>query len=75
METVTLSGNWQVCIVKEIRKKLGLKPQMKFIETIENDKIVLKPLRSLAEAGGSLKGLSGGKTTQEFVNELKNDWE
>ncbi|ODS42031.1 MAG: hypothetical protein MSIBF_01400 [Candidatus Altiarchaeales archaeon IMC4] len=75
METVTLSGNWQICLVKGVREKLGLKPRMRFIETIEDDRIVLKPIRSFTEVGASLKGLSCGKTTQDLINELKRDWE
>lgn len=75
MRTTTISEKWQVCILKDVREKLGLKPHQKLLEITRDNEIVLKPLPSMLELKGSLKGLSGKKSTQEIVDELDEDWE
>jgi bifunctional DNA-binding transcriptional regulator/antitoxin component of YhaV-PrlF toxin-antitoxin module len=62
-------------IVKEIRDKLGLKPNQKFSEKIKGNKIIFEPIPSLVDMGGFLKNMSKGKTTQQLMDELDEGWE
>jgi bifunctional DNA-binding transcriptional regulator/antitoxin component of YhaV-PrlF toxin-antitoxin module len=63
--------------MKGVRDKLGLKAGDKLIEKVENDQIVLTPVKPLAELFGSLKnkGDFKGKTTEEIMAEIKRGWE
>ncbi|MFH0862761.1 MAG: AbrB/MazE/SpoVT family DNA-binding domain-containing protein [Candidatus Altiarchaeota archaeon] len=76
MDCVTLSSKGQIVLIKDIREKLGLKAGDKFIEKVENDQIVLKPVKPLAELFGSLRneGDFKGKTTEEIMTEIKTGW-
>ena len=77
MDCVTLSSKGQIVLMKSVRDKLGLKAGDKFIEKVENDQIVLKPVKSLVEMFGSLRneGDFKGKTTEEIMAEIKKGWE
>jgi len=71
----SMSPKGQVVISKEIRSKLGLKPKDKFVENVKGNKIILERLPSLSEAGGILKGMKKGKTTQEIMHWIDEGWD
>jgi len=77
MDCATLSSKGQIVLMKGIRDKMGLKAGDRFIEKVENNQIVLKPVKPLAEMFGSLKneGDFKGKTTDEIVAEIKKGWD
>ena len=70
----TMSIKGQVVILKEIRKKLNLKPNQRFREYIEDDKIILEPVVPISELGGALKNLVKGKTKKQIIQEIKSGW-
>lgn len=71
----TLTSKGQVVISSRIREELGLKPHQKFVEHIEGNRVVLKPLETPEELKGSLKKMAEGKTTDEIMREIKEGWE
>lgn len=75
MQTTTISEKWQVCILKDIRERLKLRPRQKLLEITRDNEIVLRPLPTMQELRGSLRGLIGNKSTQEIVDELGKGWE
>ncbi|MCK5559562.1 MAG: AbrB/MazE/SpoVT family DNA-binding domain-containing protein [Thermoplasmata archaeon] len=70
----TMSLKGQIVILKEIRRRLNLKPNQKFREYIKNDKIILEPVIPLTELGGSLKNMGNGKTKKQIIQEIKSGW-
>ena len=70
----TMSLKGQIVILKEIRKRLNLKPNQRFIEYIMDDKIVLEPVVPITELGGSLRNLAKGKTKKQIIKEIKSGW-
>ncbi len=70
----TMSLKGQIVILKEIRRRLNLKPNQKFREYIKNDKIILEPVISITELGGSLKNMGKGKTKKQIIQEIKSGW-
>lgn len=74
-ETV-LSSKGQVVISKEIREQLGLKEKQKLLETVEDGKIVLRPVPSLHSLGGALKDSPlGKKSTDQIMREIDEGWD
>ncbi|MDO8741218.1 MAG: AbrB/MazE/SpoVT family DNA-binding domain-containing protein [Candidatus Woesearchaeota archaeon] len=69
----SMSVKGQIVISKEIRDKLGLMPRVKFKEKIQGKKIILEPLPSLGELGGSWG--KTGKTTKELMKEVDEGWD
>ncbi len=69
-----MSLKGQIVILKEIRKRLNLKPNQRFIEYIMDDKIVLEPVVPITELGGSLRNLGKGKTKKQIIKEIKSGW-
>ena len=70
----TMSLKGQIVILKEIRKRLNLKPNQRFKEYIKDDKIILEPVIPLTELGGSLKNMAKGKTKKQIIKEIKSGW-
>jgi AbrB family looped-hinge helix DNA binding protein len=70
----TMSLKGQIVILKEIRKRLNLKPNQRFREYIIDDKIVLEPVVPITKLAGALKNMSKGKTKKQILNELKSGW-
>ena len=69
-----MSIKGQIVILKDIRVKLNLKPNQKFREYIEDDRIVLEPVVPIAELGGSLKNMARRKTKKQLRDEIKSGW-
>ena len=70
----TMSFKGQIVILKDIRKKLNLKPNQRFREYIKDDKIILEPVVPITELGGSLKKMGRGKTKKQVIAEIKSGW-
>ena len=70
----TLTSKGQIVIRSKLRKKLGLKPQQRFSERIEEGRIILEPLETPIELKGSLREMAEGKTTDELIKEVKEGW-
>lgn len=70
----TMSLKGQIVILKEIRKKLNLKPNQKFKEYIKDDKIILEPVVPITDLGGSLRRMGKGKTKKQVITEIKSGW-
>jgi bifunctional DNA-binding transcriptional regulator/antitoxin component of YhaV-PrlF toxin-antitoxin module len=62
--------------MKGIREKLGLKAGDKLVETVRDNSIVLRPVKSTKELFGALKNFKGfkGKSTEEIVAEIDGSW-
>jgi AbrB family looped-hinge helix DNA binding protein len=73
MET-TMSLKGQIVILKEIRRRLNLKPNQRFREYIEDDRIILEPVVPITELAGVLKNISKGKTKKQVIQEIKSGW-
>jgi AbrB family looped-hinge helix DNA binding protein len=73
MET-TMSLKGQIVILKEIRRRLNLKPNQRFREYIENDRIILEPVIPIIELAGSLKKMGKGKSKSQVIQEIKSGW-
>ena len=69
-----MSLKGQIVILKEIRKRLNLKPNQRFREYIKDDKIILEPVMPITDLGGSLKKMGRGKTKKQVINEIKSGW-
>ena len=70
----TMSLKGQIVILKEIRKRLNIKPNQRFREYIKDDKIILEPVSPLTELGGSLKNIGKGITKKQIIKEIKSGW-
>ena len=70
-----MSSKGQIIIVKEIRDKLGLKENQKFIEKIQEKKIILEPVPSLSQLGGFLEDMRKNKKITELVAESRKGWD
>lgn len=55
MPTVTVSSKFQVVIPQAVREKIGIKPGQKLHVLVDNNQVILIPVRSVREARGSLK--------------------
>ena len=71
----SMSSKDQVVIAKKIREKLGLKPRQKFVEEVRGSQIVLKPVPSLSNLGGSLRHVAQKKTVREISRWIDTGWE
>ena len=71
----TLTSKGQIVIGSRIRKKLGLKPQQKLVGRIQKNKIIIEPVETPIELGGSLRKMAKGRTTEELMKEIKSGWE
>ena len=69
----TMSSKGQVVISKEIREELRLKSGQKFLEEKRGNEIVLKPVMSISQAKGLLKGIDN-RSTKEIISEVKKGW-
>lgn len=63
ISTVTSKG--QVTIPKEIRVLLQIKPSDKVDFTIEGDRVILKPIKTLMDFRGSVSAKGQGKIDME----------
>ena len=58
MESVTVSGKYQLVIPLKIRKLLGVKAGQKMHLIAYDNRMVMLPIRPIREARGSLKGMN-----------------
>lgn len=70
----TMSIKGQIVILKEIRKRLNLKPNQIFREYVEDDKIILEPVVPIADLRGTLSKMGKGKTKKQLIKEIKSGW-
>ena len=71
VEVVSVTKKGQATIPKRLRLKYGIKDKVIFEE---NDcGIVLKPLPSISEEYGSLKGFFQGKTARQLLKEARKE--
>ena len=71
VEVSSVTKKGQATIPKRLRQKYGIKDKVIFEE---NDcGIVLKPLPTISEEYGSLKGLFKGKTARQLLNESRKE--
>jgi AbrB family looped-hinge helix DNA binding protein len=59
MDAVTVSPKFQVVIPQKVRELLRIKSGQKMQVIAYNNRVVLIPVRPIAAARGSLKGLDG----------------
>lgn len=71
-----MSSKGQIVLMRGIREKLGLKAGDKLVETVQDNSIVLRPLKSTRELFGALKNSNGfkGKSTEDIVAEVDGGW-
>lgn len=58
MNAVTVSPKFQIVIPQAVREQLNVRPGQKMQVIVYNNRVVLIPVRPIAEARGSLKGIS-----------------
>ncbi|MBI2843570.1 MAG: AbrB/MazE/SpoVT family DNA-binding domain-containing protein [Armatimonadetes bacterium] len=56
MITVYVSDKGQVTLPAQMRKKLGIRPKAKVEVELRENEIVLKPVRSIKDIKGALRG-------------------
>jgi len=71
VRVVSVTRKGQATIPKDLRDKLGVKDKAIVIEVEEG--ILFKPLPTPEEEFGSLKGLFGGKTSREVLEEARTE--
>ena len=71
-----MSSKGQIVLMKGIREKMGLKAGDKLVETVQENSIVLRPVKSTKELFGALKNSKGfvGKNTDDIVAEINGGW-
>lgn len=70
--TVSITSQGQISIPAKIRKKLGFFKNKKALVTVEEGKMVIKPVKDFLEIGGTLKTNKkplSNKQLDEFVGE------
>lgn len=55
MYTVTITSQGQVTIPAKIRRKLGLNKAKKALVNIEENRVIIEPVKDILELAGSLK--------------------
>ena len=66
MTVVVISEKGQITIPASVRKALGLKPKAKLEVEARDNEVVMRPVKSILDLGGSLSKYAKGKT---------DDWE
>jgi len=71
VEVVSVTKKGQATIPKRLRKKYGIKDKV-IVEESECG-VLLKPLPSISEERGSLKGFFKGKTGKQLLDEARKE--
>ena len=71
VEVSSVTKKGQATITKRLRQKYGTKDKVMFEEN--ECGIVLKPLPSISEEYGSLKGFFKGKTARQLLDEPRKE--
>lgn len=75
--TVSITSQGQISIPAKIRRELGLFKKKKALVSVEDGKMVVKPVKDLLEMGGSLKTnkkpLSNKELHEIFESSLVED--
>jgi len=71
VEVSSVTKKGQATIPKRLRQKYGIKDKVMFEEN--ECGIVLKPLPSISEEYGSLKGFFQGKTARQLLKEARKE--
>jgi len=71
VEVVSVTKKGQATIPKRLRKKYGIKDKV-IVEESECG-VLLKPLPSISEERGSLKGFFRGKTAKQLLDEARKE--
>ncbi|RLI41043.1 hypothetical protein DRO64_08110, partial [Candidatus Bathyarchaeota archaeon] len=72
MGLTSLDDRGRVVIPKELREKLGLRPDQRFLIEVRGDEIVLKPALDVEKFIAELKGCVHGSRIRP--HELKEIW-
>ena len=72
MGLTSLDDRGRVVIPKELREKLGLRPDQRFLVEVRGDEIVLKPALDVEKFIAELKGCVRGSRIRP--HELKEIW-
>ena len=73
MTAATIGTRYQVVIPRKEREALGLKPHMKVEISVENGCAVVRPVGAESWRGIG-RDISGGKSTVNYVRELRAEW-
>ena len=71
VEVVSVTKKGQATIPKRLREKYGIKDKV-IVEESECG-VLFKPLPSISEERGSLKGLFKGKTARQLLDEARKE--
>jgi len=72
MPTSILTSKGQTTLPKEVRKALGLKPKDRIVYIIENDRVILIPVRgTLLDLKGSVKSAEKPMDFEKIRKETK----
>ena len=71
VEVSSVTKKGQATIPKRLRQKYGIKDKVMFEEN--ECGIVLKPLPTISEEYGSLKGFFKGKTARQLLDEARKE--
>ena len=63
MTTAQLSDKWQITVPSSVRKALGLKPRARVEIEVQDNMIILRPVKSVRESYGVFREAAKGKTT------------
>lgn len=62
MAMAQFSDKWQITVPVSIRKTLGLKPKARVSIEVQDDAIVVRPLKSIRDSYGVFREAAKGKT-------------
>jgi len=72
MPTSIITSKGQTTLPNSVRKALGLKPKDRLVYIIEDDKVILVPVRgTLLDLRGSVKGVKGAIDFEKVRQETK----
>ena len=69
-----LTSKGQIIISSRIRSKLAFRRGQRFVEHVEDGKVILEPLETPLELKGALREMAEGKATEELIREVKGGW-
>ncbi len=69
-----VSSKGQIVIAKAIRDELGIQQNQPLKESVEDGRIILEPMPTLVELGGTLK-LRTKKTVDQLMREADEGWD
>jgi AbrB family looped-hinge helix DNA binding protein len=74
MTTATLGDRYQLVIPRAERDRLGLRPRMKMMVSVEGQTIVIRP-QAVHPLRGLGRDLADGAEATDYVRSLRSEWE